>query len=248
MTGQRLNGKVAIVTGASRGIGAAIAERLARDGASVVVNYVDSADKAAAVVRRIEGSGGQAAAIRADVGKAAEVQRLFDESGKRFGKVDILVNNAGVPLYKMVAEITEAEFDRILATNVKGVFLTCKQAARGMADGGRIINVSSSVTGLMLPTYVAYAATKGAVEQMTRHLAQELGRRGITVNAVSPGPTDTELFAEGKTEAAKQQFAQMAALGRLGQPADIADVVTFLAGDEARWITGQNLRVNGGFI
>jgi 3-oxoacyl-[acyl-carrier protein] reductase len=248
MTGQRLKGKVAIVTGASRGIGAAIAERLARDGASVVVNYVDSADKAAAVVRRIEGNGGLAAAVRADVGKAADVQRLFDESAKRFGRVDILVNNAGVPLYKMVAEITEAEFDRILATNVKGVFLTCKQAVRGMADGGRIINVSSSVTGLMLPTYVAYAATKGAVEQMTRHLAQELGRRGITVNAVSPGPTDTELVAEGKTEAARQQFAQMAALGRLGQPADIADVVTFLAGDEARWITGQNLRVNGGFI
>jgi 3-oxoacyl-[acyl-carrier protein] reductase len=248
MTGERLKGKVAIVTGASRGIGAAIAERLARDGASVVVNYVDSADKAAAVVRRIEGGGGRAAAVQADVGKAAEVQRLFDESAKRFGKVDILVNNAGVPLYKMVAEITEAEFDRILATNVKGVFLTCKQAARGMADGGRIINVSSSVTGLMLPTYVAYAATKGAVEQMTRHLAQELGRRGITVNAVSPGPTDTELFGEGKPEIARQQFAQMAALGRLGQPADIADVVTFLAGDEARWITGQNLRVNGGFI
>lgn len=248
MVEQRLKGKVAVVTGASRGIGAAIAERLARDGANVVVNYVDSAEKAKAVVRRIEGSGGKAAAIQADVGKAAEVQRLFDESVKQFGKVDILVNNAGVPLYKMVAEITEAEFDRILATNVKGVFLTCKQAARGMADGGRIINVSSSVTGLMLPTYVAYAATKGAVEQMTRHLAQELGRRGITVNTVSPGPTDTELFNEGKTESGKQQFVQMAALGRLGQPADIADVVSFLACDDARWITGQNLRVNGGSI
>lgn len=248
MSGQRLKEKVAVVTGASRGIGTAIAEYLARDGASVVVNYVDSADKAASVVRRIEGSGGRAVAIQADVGKAADVQRLFDESIKRFGKVDILVNNAGVPLYKMVAEITEAEFDRILATNVKGVFLTCKQAARGMSDGGRIINVSSSVTGLMLSTYVAYAATKGAVEQMTRHLAHELGRRGITVNTVSPGPTDTELFGEGKTEAHKQKFSQMAALGRLGQPADIADVVTFLASDEARWITGQNLRVNGGFI
>jgi 3-oxoacyl-[acyl-carrier protein] reductase len=248
MTGQRLKGKVAVVTGASRGIGAAIAERLAHEGASVVVNYVDSADKATAVVRRIEGDGGQAAAVQADVGKAAEVQRLFDESIKRFGKVDILVNNAGVPLYKMVAEITEAEFDRILTTNVKGVFLTCKQAVRGMSDGGRIVNVSSSVTGLMLSAYVAYAATKGAVEQMTRHLAQELGRRGITVNAVSPGPTDTELFGEGKTEARKQEFARMAALGRLGEPTDIADVVTFLVTDDARWITGQNIRVNGGFI
>ena len=248
MSGQRLKGKVAIVTGASRGIGAAVAEHLAREGASVVVNYVDSADKAKAVVKRIEAAGNRAVAIQADVGKAADVQRLFDESIKQFGKVDILVNNAGIPLYKMVAEITEKEFDQILATNVKGVFLTCKQAARCMPDDGRIVNVSSSVTGLMLSTYVAYAATKGAVEQMTRHLAHELGRRGITVNTVSPGPTDTELFGEGKTEAHKQEFSRMAALGRLGEPTDIADVVTFLVTDDARWITGQNIRVNGGFI
>ena len=248
MSGQRLKGKVAVVTGASRGIGAAIAERLAREGASVVVNYMDSADKATAVVHRIEEGGSRAMAIQADVGKAADVQRLFDESVKQFGKVDILVNNAGVPLYKMVAEITEEEFDHIMATNVKGVFLTCKQAVRCMSDGGRVINVSSSVTGLMLPTYAAYAATKGAVEQMTRHLAHELGRRGITVNTVSPGPTDTELFGEGKTEAHKQEFSRMAALGRLGEPTDIADVVTFLVTDDARWITGQNIRVNGGFI
>jgi 3-oxoacyl-[acyl-carrier protein] reductase len=248
MSGQRLKGKAAIVTGASRGIGAAIAEHLGREGASVVVNYVDSADKAKAVVKRIEANGGKAEAIQADVGKAADVQRLFEESVKQFGKVDILVNNAGIPLYKMVEEITEKEFDRIMAINVKGVFLTCKQAVRGMADGGRIVNVSSSVTGLMLPSYVAYAATKGAVEQMTRHLAHELGRRGITVNAVSPGPTDTELFNEGKTEGRKQELAGMAALGRLGEPTDIADVVTFLVTDDARWITGQNIRVNGGFI
>ena len=248
MSGQRLKGKAAIVTGASRGIGAAIAERLARDGANVVVNYMDSADKAKAVVKRIEAGGGKAAAVQADVSKAADVQRLFDESVAQFGKVDILINNAGIPLYKMVAEITEEEFDRILATNVKGVFLACKVAARCMPDDGRIVNVSSSVTGLMLSTYVAYAATKGAVEQMTRHLAHELGRRGITVNTVSPGPTDTELFGEGKTEAHKQEFSRMAALGRLGEPTDIADVVTFLVTDDARWITGQNIRVNGGFI
>lgn len=248
MSGQRLQGKTAIVTGASRGIGAAIAERLGRDGASVVVNYVDSADKAKAVVKRIEAGGGKAEAIQADVSKAADVQRLFEESVEQFGKVDILVNNAGIPLYKMVEEISEKEFDRIMATNVKGVFLTCKQAVRGMADGGRIVNVSSSVTGLMLPSYVAYAATKGAVEQMTRHLAHELGRRGITVNAVSPGPTDTELFNEGKTDSRKQELSRMAALGRLGEPTDIADVVTFLVTDDARWITGQNIRVNGGFI
>ena len=248
MSGQRLKGKVAVVTGASRGIGAAIAEHLAREGANVVINYVTSKDKAEAVVKRIEGGGSRAMAVQADIGKAADVQRLFDESVKQFGKVDILVNNAGIPLYKMIAEITEAEFDRILATNIKGVFLTCKQAARCMPDDGRIVNVSSSVTGLMLSTYVAYAATKGAVEQMTRHLAHELGRRGITVNTVSPGPTDTELFGQGKTEAHKQEFSRMAALGRLGEPTDIADVVIFLVTDEARWITGQNIRVNGGFI
>ncbi len=248
MSGQRLQGKAAIVTGASRGIGAAIAERLARDGAHVVVNYMDSAAKATAVVGRIEGGGGKAVAIQADVSQAEDVQRLFDESVAQFGKVDILINNAGIPLYKRVEDITEAEFDRILATNVKGVFLTCKLASRCMPDDGRIVNVSSSVTGLMLSTYVAYAATKGAVEQMTRHLAHELGRRGITVNTVSPGPTDTELFGEGKTEAHKQDFSRVAALGRLGEPTDIADVVTFLVTDDARWITGQNIRVNGGFI
>jgi len=248
MSGQRLKGKSAIVTGASRGIGAVIAEHLAREGASVVVNYMDSAAKATAVVGRIEGDGGKAVAVQADVSKAGDVHRLFDESVEKFGKVDILVNNAGIPLYKMVAEITEEEFDRIMATNIKGVFLTCKQAARGMSDGGRIVNVSSSVTGLMLPTYVAYAATKGAVEQMTRHLAHELGRRGITVNAVSPGPTDTELLGEGAVEPQKQEFSQAAALGRPGEPTDIADVVTFLVTDEARWITGQNIRVNGGFV
>lgn len=248
MSAQRLKGKSAIVTGASRGIGAAIAEHLGFEGASVVVNYVDNADKAKAVVKRIEEDGGKAAAVQADVGNAEDVHRLFEECVARFGKVDILVNNAGIPLYKAVEEITEKEFDRIMATNVKGVFLTCKQAVRGMADGGRIVNVSSSVTGLMMPSYVAYAATKGAVEQMTRHLAHELGRRGITVNAVSPGPTDTELVGEGKTDAQKLELSRMVALGRLGDPTDIADVVTFLVTDDARWITGQNIRANGGFI
>lgn len=248
MGAQRLKGKVAIVTGASRGIGAAIAERFGREGANVVVNYVDSADKAKGVVKRIKADGGKAAAIQADVSKAADVQRLFQESTEQFGTVDILVNNAGLPLYKMVEEITEKEFDRIMATNVKGVFLTCKQAVRGMADGGRIVNVSSSVTGLMLPSYVAYAATKGAVEQMTRHLAHELGRRGITVNAVSPGPTETDLDDEVMVEARQRELSRTVALGRVGAPNDIADVVTFLVTDDARWITGQNIRANGGFI
>jgi 3-oxoacyl-[acyl-carrier protein] reductase len=234
----RLEGKVALVTGASRGIGRAIAVRLGRDGASVVVNYSGNAEAAREAV----------AAVQADLGKVAEVERLFDEAIRRFGGLDILVNNAGSMFNKPLADVTEEEYDRIFAVNVKGAFFACQQAARRMADGGRIVNFSSSTTALMLPTYSAYVATKGAVEQFSHVLAKELGPRGITVNVVSPGPTDTDLFGQGKTEQDKQRFAQMAALGRLGRPEDIADVVAFLAGEEARWITGQNIRVNGGLI
>jgi 3-oxoacyl-[acyl-carrier protein] reductase len=158
------------------------------------------------------------------------------------------VNNAGVMFNKLLAEVTEEEFDRAFAVNVKGTFFACQQAAKRMADGGSIINFSSSTTAMMLPTYGAYVATKGAVEQISRVLAKELGSRGITVNVVSPGPTDTELFGQGKTDQDKQRFAQMAALGRLGQPKDIADVVALLVSDDARWITGQNIRANGGMI
>ncbi|NEQ26765.1 MAG: SDR family oxidoreductase, partial [Microcoleus sp. SIO2G3] len=161
-------------------------------------------------------------------------------------KVDILVNNAGTTIYKPIAEVTEEDFDKIFAINVKGTFFACQQAAQRLASGGRIINFSTTVTALMLPTYGTYAATKGAVEQITRVLAKELGGRGITVNVVSPGPTDTELFKADKTEEQINRFAQMAALGRLGEVQDIADVVAFLASEEARWITGQNIRVNGG--
>ena len=182
------------------------------------------------------------------MGKVADVARLFDEAIGHFGRLDILVNNAGIILYKPLAEVTEEEFDRLFAVNVKGTFFCCQQAARRMADGGRIVNFSSSTTALMLPTYSAYVATKGAVEQLSHVLAKELGPRGITVNVVSPGPTDTELFGQGKSEEDKRRFAQMAALGRLGTPEDIADVVAFLASDEARWVTGQNLRANGGVI
>jgi 3-oxoacyl-[acyl-carrier protein] reductase len=241
-----LKGKVALVTGASRGIGRAIAERLGRDGVAVAVNYTSQAGEARKVVAQIEASGGTAFAIQADVGRVSEIVRLFDEVIGRFGKLDILVNNAGIMSVNPVSTVTEAEFDRIFAVNVKGTFFACQQAASRLAPGGRIINLSSSTTARVMPTYGAYVATKGAVEQFTRSLAKELGPRNITVNAISPGPTDTELFTNGKTPDQIRQFAQMAAFGRLGQPAEIAEVVAFLASEAAGWVTGQNIRVNGG--
>jgi 3-oxoacyl-[acyl-carrier protein] reductase len=248
MGAKSLHEKVAVVTGASRGIGRAIALRLAHDGAAVVVNYAGNAEAAGKVVAEVEALGGRAVAVQADVGRVSDVARLFDEAIRHLGKLDILVNNAGVFFTRPLAEVTEEEFDRIFAVNVKGTYFACQQAALQMADGGRIVNLSSSTTALMLPRYSAYVAAKGAVEQLSHVLAKEVGPRGITVNVVSPGPTDTELFSSDKTEEDKRRFSQMAALGRLGQPGDIADVVAFLVSEEARWVTGQNLRANGGLI
>ena len=241
-----LKHKVALVTGSSRGIGRAIAERLSRDGAAVVINYCSREERAREVVAALRSGGGQAIAVQANVAKAAEVESLFDQTIEYFGKLDILVNNAGVLSTKPLAEVTGEDFDELFGVNVKGIFLTCQQAALRMKEGGRIINLSSTVTSLLLPGYAIYAASKGAVEQITRVLAKELGAHGITVNGVSPGPTDTELFREGKTEEQIGSMAQLAAFGRLGEPKDIADVVAFLASEQARWITGQNIRVNGG--
>lgn len=241
-----LKGKVAIVTGSSRGIGSTIAKDLAKEGCSVVVNYSGSEAAAKNVVDEIAATGGEAIAVKANVASASDMTALFDAAIDRYGKVDILVNNAGIILYKLIKDTTEEDFDRIFQINVKGVFLGLKEAANRLQDNGRIINFSSSVTRLMLPTYAVYSATKGAVEQLTRVFAKEVGSRGITVNSVSPGPTNTDLFLEGKTDENIQRLASMSALGRIGESGDISPVVLFLASDAAGWITGQNLGVNGG--
>ncbi len=248
MSSPKLSGKIAIVTGASRGIGRALALRLGHDGAAVAINYVNNAAGAEEVKAEIKTAGGDAIALQADVSKPADIQRLFDQAIEHFGRFDILVNNAGIRISKDVADIDEAEYDQLFAINVKGTFFACQQAARRLSEGGRIINISSAVTRMMLPGYSIYAASKGAIDQITRVLAKELGERKITVNAVAPGPVDTELFRDGKSDEQIQQMAQMAALGRIGQVEDIADAVAFLASDNARWITGQCIHVNGGFV
>ena len=248
MGSKKLSGKIALVTGSSRGIGRAIAERLSRDGASVAINYVSNSDKAEEVVAAIAADGGTAVALQADVSRLKDIQQLFEETLAHFGRLDIVVNNAGIRISKNVTDTLEEEFDRLFAINVKGTFFSCQLAAHRLSDGGRIINVSSAVTRMMLPGYAIYSASKGAVDQITRVLAKELGERRITVNAVAPGPVDTELLRTGKTEEQIQQMAQMAALGRIGEVADISDVVAFLASDDARWITGQTIHVNGGYV
>lgn len=242
-----LKGKIAIVTGASRGIGREIALKLGKLGAAVVVNYVSNYELAEEAVSEIMKMGGQAEHVQADIRNTHEIETLFDSAIEQFGAVNILVNNAGTILYKRVEEVTEEEFDNIFASNVKGLFFACQQAAKKMADGGKIINISSSVTKLMMPTYGPYAATKGAVEQLTKVLAKELGYKGIAVNSISPGPTDTELFRQGKTDEQINHLATMAAFGRIGTPDDISNAVALLVSEEAGWITGQNICVNGGF-
>jgi 3-oxoacyl-[acyl-carrier protein] reductase len=240
--------KVAIVTGASGGIGAAIAERLARDGSTVVVNYAGNAAPAEALVAKIEGAGGRAVAAQADIADPAAVARLFDTAQAAFGGVDVLVNNAGIMHLATIAESDDALFDRQIAINLKGVFNTLREASRRLRDGGRIINISSSVTGLLHPTYGVYAATKAAVEAMTSVLTKELRGRNITVNAIAPGPTATKLFLDGKPQDVIDRLTKMAPLERLGQPEDIAAAVAFLAGPDGGWINGQTLRANGGII
>lgn len=243
-----LQGKVAIVTGSSRGIGRSIAEKLAEQGAAVVINYSSSPELAEEVVQGIQQKGGRAAAVQADVSKPEQIARLFQEIKQRFGKIDIVVNNAGIMINSLIGDATEEQFDRQFAINVKGTYFSCQQAFLHLEQGGRIINFSTSVNGQMFPAYSIYAGTKGAVEQFTRQLAKEFGAKGITINAVAPGPVATELFLDGKSEAQLEGLKKANAFGRLGEPEDIAGVVSFLAGGQSAWITGQTLRVNGGFI
>ena len=240
--------KVAIVTGASRGIGAAVAERLARDGFTVVINYSGDVKSAEALARKIEGKGGRALTAKADVSDPNAVRGMFDAAEAAFGGVDVLVNNAGIMKLAKIADSDDALFDQHVAVNLKGSFNAMREAAKRLRDGGRIVNFSTSVVGTKLETYGVYTATKAAVETMTAILSKELRGRSITVNAVAPGPVATELFLSGKSPELIDRFAKMNPLERLGTPEDIASTVAFLVGPDGGWINGQVLRANGGMV
>jgi 3-oxoacyl-[acyl-carrier protein] reductase len=242
------NGKVAIVTGASRGIGSAVAERLGRDGFAVIVNYSGSAAAANALADKITEGGGRALAVKADVSDPGAVREMFETTVAKFGGVDVLVNNAGIMTLSNLADTDDASFDRQIAINLKGTFNTLREGARRLRPGGRIINLSSSVVVLLQPTYAIYAATKAGVEAMTSVLTKELRGRNITVNAIAPGPVATDLFLKGKPQGVIDHLTKLAPLERLGEPDDIAREVSFLAGPDGGWINGQVLRANGGII
>ncbi|MDR5783955.1 SDR family oxidoreductase [Caballeronia sp. LZ065] len=238
--------RVAIVTGASRGIGAELARRLARDGLAVAVNYSSSATEADALVAELREAGGVALAVRANVANGEEVRGMFATVEAELGTVDVLINNAGVMKTMPIADTSDALYDQTFDINVRGTFNTLREAAARMGEGGRIVNFSSTALALNMPGYAIYNATKAAVESMTHVFAKELRGRGITVNAVAPGPVATSLFLDGKSDEQIAGMAKMAPLERLGQPEDIASVVAFLVGPDAGWVNGQVLRANGG--
>lgn len=239
-----LEGKSALVTGSSRGIGRAIAQRLAADGAVVVINYAHNRQPAEEAVKAIVQSGGKAIAIPADVAKPAEVRRLFDEAEKALGGLDIVVGNAGVVLEKSLAESSEEEYDYVFNINTKGVFFTLSEAARRIRDGGRIVVVSTSGTKMPFANLSLYLGSKGAVEQFVRSLSRELGSRNITVNTLSPGFTETDMLLEQY----RAYGASLSPFNRVGTTSEVADVAAFLASDAARWVTGQNLQAGGGVV
>lgn len=239
---------VALVTGGSRGIGAAISRRLAADGHAVAINYAGRREEADALAAELVSAGGQAIALQADVADPQAVSRLFDAVEARFEGIDVVVNSAGVLQLAPLSATDDALFDRVTAINLKGAFNVLRESARRVRDGGRIVALSTSVVGLKLENYGVYAASKAAVETLTAILSKELRGRGITVNAVAPGPTATDLFLEGKSPELIERLAQMNPLERLGTPDDIAGAVAFLAGTDGGWINGQVLRANGGMV
>jgi len=242
---KKLEGKSALITGGSRGIGAAIAKRLAEDGASVAITYTKGADAAASVIKAIEDAGGKAIAIQADAANAEAVKHAVDKTAATFGGIDVLVNNAGTAIPKKFEDSTLEELDRVIDINVRGVFVATQAALKHMKDGGRIINVGSCVgERLLTPGLVPYSATKGAVKMFTQGLSREVGARGITVNNVQPGPIDTDLNP-ASAEWAEPQVANTA-LGRYGKVNEVAALVAFVAGPEAAYITGANLTIDGG--
>lgn len=237
-----LKGKTAVITGSSRGIGKAIAERLAADGASVVFNYTRNSKSAEDAAKAIVAKDGRAIAVQADVSKRSEVQHLFDEAEKAFGKIDIVVANAGVYFNKPLSESTEEDYDNVFNINTKGVFFTLQEATKRLRDGGRIIAISTGGTQMHFPNHSLYLGSKGAIEQFVRALSREVGPRNITVNILSPGFTDTDMFPKEF-----QEFASsLSPFNRVGTPDEIADVAAFLVSDSSRWITGENVQAGGG--
>ena len=243
----KLDQKVAIVTGSSKGIGKEVALLLAKEGAKVVVNHSNSEEEAQTTVDTIIKNGGTAFSVKADVSKKNEVTRLFDETIERYGKVDVLVNNAGIMISKLLKDNTQEDFSRQFDVNVRGIFNTLQEAYYKLSDNGNIINFSSSTAKLMFPTYALYSASKAAVEQMTRVFSKEIGR-GISVNAIAPGATETELFLNGKSQEFIAKLSAMNAINRLAKPIDIARVVLFLASSDSKWISGQIIGANGALV
>lgn len=241
-----LEGKVAIVTGGSGGIGSAICERLAQDGAKVVVHYGGDADSANEIVNKIKTNGGEAISIQANLSNGDEVTKLFEEAQQQFGPPDIIVNNAGTGVGGPIAEMDEAMFDKVFGLNAKGTFLCLKEAANRLNNNGRIVNVSSGLVVRPMPGFGLYCGSKAAIELIGKVLSMELGDRGITVNTVSPGPTETEMYAQSgdDTEAASVRSP----FNRLGKPEDIADVIAFVVSDQCRWITGHTFQAGGGYV